>query len=53
MLTVSIIVVIWAILGIAYALIRDLDKFDIPISIWIATGIFIVGYVCIKNMGIF
>ena len=35
MLTVFIVIAIWAILGITYALIRDLEKFDIPISTWI------------------
>ena len=38
MLSIFIIIMIWGILGLTYTFIKKLDKFDIPISIWVVIG---------------
>ena len=53
MLSISIAVIIWAILGCGYAVIRDLKKFDILILTWMIIGCAIVFYVCGKGTGMF
>lgn len=46
MLTLIIAIAIWGLLGFIYALGRKLDRFDIPISIWIVIGMVLEYLVC-------
>ena len=46
MSTLIIAIVIWGILGFVYTLGRKLDRFDIPISLWIIIGMVLEYLVC-------
>ena len=51
MLSIILAIIVWGILGFTYILYRNLEKFDIPIYIWMLIGLFLEYCVCATGIG--